>query len=369
MFKVFLKNIKKIIKIKLLFNLPKKKKLLFYDEVHSLTFKEIIKKDFNILKTREMEIYFWIFLKQLIFLDFKFSTYCKNYINFTSPKIIITFNDRKTQFYKLKHSFKHIYFISIQNGVHDPSFFKKYNFEKLDCDYLFVLNKHFIKSYKKYINSKFVVLGNFQNNIVKINKSKSDGKFLLISQFDKPESNIRLYYFYLNLLKLINLYFLKSNKKLHILLKRKDHTQTEEIEFYKKIFKSNCIFQKSNNWKKSYKIIDKFENILFMHSTLGYESIARKKKVAIFSPKKITITYSSKEENFKYWFGWPASYQKKYDFFTLRDLSYYEIRRVINNVKNCSQNHWEKNFYPALKDQMYLNKQNSKLKKIIFKLL
>ena len=34
-----------------------------------------------------------------------------------------------------------------------------------------------------------------------------------------------------------------------------------------------------------------------MHSTLGYESIARKKKVAIFSPKKITITYSSKEEN------------------------------------------------------------------------
>lgn len=369
MFQKFFKNIKKIIKIKLLFQLPKKNFLLLYDEVHSSTLKEIVKKNFNVLKTREIEIYFWIFLKQIIFLDFKFSTYCKNYIKFTSPKIIITFNDRKPQFYRLKDSFKNINFISVQNGVHDPSFFKRYNFENFNCDYFFVLNKHFIKSYKKYINSKYVVLGNFQNNIIKINKFNSNDNFLLISQFFKPETNIKLYNFYLKLLKFINLYFLKSNKKIHILLKRKDHTQKEEIEFYKKIFKSNCIFQKSNNWKESYQILDKFENILFMHSTLGYESIARKKKVAIFSPSKVSINSSSKEQNFKYWFGWPAPYQKKYDFFTSKDLSYNEVKRVINNIKNCSQVTWEKKYYRILKDQLYFNKYNSKLKKIIFNLL
>ena len=369
MFQKFFKNIKKIIKIKLLFQLPKKNFLLLYDELHSPTLKEIVKKNFNVLKTREIEIYFWIFLKQIIFLDFKFSTYCKNYIKYTSPKIIITFNDRKHQFYRLKDSFKHINFISVQNGVHDPSFFKRYNFENFNCDYFFVLNKHFITSYKKYINSKYVVLGNFQNNIVKINKLNSNDNFLLISQFFKPEKNIKLYNFYLKLLKFINLYFLKSNKKIHILLKRKDHTQKEEIEFYKKIFKSNCIFQKSNNWKESYQILDKFENILFMHSTLGYESIARKKKVAIFSPSKVSINSSSKEVNFKYWFGWPAPYQKKYNFFSSKNLSYNEVKRVINNIKNCSQLTWEKKYYRILKNQLYLNKYNSKLKKIIFSLL
>lgn len=278
MFQMFIKKIKKIFKIKFFFNLPKKNVILLYDEIHYTTLREILKKDFNILKTRDLEIYFWIFLKQIIFFDFKFSTYCKNYIKFTSPKIIITFNDRKIQFYKLKNSFKNIYFISVQNGVHDPSFFKKYNFKKFNCDYFFVLNKYFIQSYKKYINAKYFVLGNFQNNIVKINKYRPNGKFLLISQFDKPESNIKLYNFYIKLLKYISSYFLRHNLKIYILLKRKDHSQKEEIKFYNKFFNSNCIFQKSNYWKKSYKILDKFENIIFMHSTLGYEAIARKKK-------------------------------------------------------------------------------------------
>lgn len=73
---------------------------------------------------------------------------------------------------------------------------------------------------------------------------------------------------------------LKNNKKIHILIKSKDtFFQKKEICYYKKIFQSNCIFQKSSEWKQSYKILDKFQNIIFMWSTLGYEAIARKKKL------------------------------------------------------------------------------------------
>ena len=54
--------------------------------------------------------------------------------------------------------------------------------------------------------------------------------------------------------------------------------------------------------------MDKFENIIFTHSTMGYEAIGRKKKkVAIFTPNKL-----HDEDNH---FGWPASYKKKYNFF------------------------------------------------------
>ena len=359
MLKIFFKKIKKLHTLKIIFHLPKRKSILLYDEVHSSILKETIKKSFNILKTRELEIYFWIFLKQIILFDFKFSTYCKNYIKFTRPKVIITFNDRKPRFYELKDTFKNINFISIQNGLHDENFFKKYTFKKSKCDYFFIFNKHYIQSYRKYIKSKYIIFGNFKNNLIKINKAKKNNNFLLISEFDQATDNIMN--FHEKLLNLINLYLLNSNKKIHILLRRYDHRVIDEINFYKKIFKSNCILHKTNYWKNTYKILDKFQNIIFARSALGYESIARKKKVAIFPPKKIG--------KYNYWFGWPALPKKKYNFFTTNRISYSEIKRVLDNIKNCNQTKWEKKYYNSIKDQLYYNKENKKLKKIVFNLL
>ena len=86
------------------------------------------------------------------------------------------------------------------------------------------------------------------------------------------------------MLKYINLYLDRFDKKIFILLRsKKFYQQKEEMEFYNKIFMSNCFFIKTLNWKESYKILDKFENIIFMYSTLGYEAIARKKNCSIFT--------------------------------------------------------------------------------------
>ena len=158
------------------------------------------------------------------------------------------------------------------------------------------------------------------------------------------------------------MYFSNSNKKLHILIRNKDSLkQNEEIKFFKKIFQSNCLFQKPLTWKKSYEILDKFENIIFMHSTLGYEAISRKKKVAIFSPKKIL--------NFRYYFGWPTPFQRVHNFFSVKNWTYDEIKRVLDNINSCSQANWEKKYYIIIKDQLHLNRNNTNLKKVIFGLL
>jgi len=360
MLKNFFEISKKLFAMKFFFSLPKKKNILLYDEIHSLILKETIKKDFNILKTRKLEIYFWIFLKQIISFDFNFTTYCKNYIKFTKPKVVITFNERKPRFFDLKNSFKDINFISIQNGLHFPSYFKKYNFNKSSkCDYFFVLNKHFIQSFQTHIKSKYIVLGNFKNNLVKINKSKKNDNFLLISEWNRAEDQIKQMKLYNKLMPLVNLYFYNSNKKIHILLRRHDHGVKDEIKYYKKIFQSNCVFHRVDYWKKSYKILDKYQNIIFMGSTMGYESIARNKKVAIFSQN----IFDS-----KHWFGWPAP-QKKYNFFTVRKSSYNEIKRVLDNIKNCSQTNWKKKYFSSIKDQLYYDKDNKKLKELVFNLL
>ena len=54
------------------------------------------------------------------------------------------------------------------------------------------------------------------------------------------------------------------------------------MEFYNKYFKSNCVFHNILIGKKSYQTVDKFENIIFMQSTLGYEATARKKRLHVF---------------------------------------------------------------------------------------
>lgn len=369
MYYKFLNIIKLFLKIKLYFELPKKNKILLYDEVHAETFKEIIKKDFNILNIRDKKIYFWIYLKQIIFFDFSFSTYCKNYIKFTSPKVIITFNEARYSMYELKSVFKNISFIAVMNGTRFNYWFKRNKAhwpKKLECDYLFVLNKYYIAKYKKLINSNYHVLGHFRNNLVKVKRTKFHNQFLLISELhdsSKTGVDYKKKKYDEKLLKYINLYLSKSKKKLHILLKRSKNSSrlSMETDFYKKIFKSNCIFHNSTNWKKKYSILDSFENIIFRFSTLGYEAISRKKKVAIFTPKRFGSS--------KLYFEWPSPHKKKYSFSLARDLTYSEVERVLNNVNNCSQSYWNKKHYPIIKDVGFYDKNNSSLRKIILSFL
>ena len=350
--------------IKLRFDLPRKKKIILFDETHSKILKEIINKDFNILKVREeKEIYFWILVKQMFFFDFKFITYCKNYIKFVAPKVVITFIDTNIDFYELKNNLKNINFIAIQNGLRTADWFASkriINSKNLNCDNIFVFNKHIIQEYKKYIKSNYHILGNFKNNIVEIKQTKLNNNFLFISQYNKTDK--KFINFQIRLLKLLNLYFNNYKKKIYILLKTKNSLeQKEEIKFYKKFFKSNCVFKKSSEWKHSYNTLDSFENIISMCSTLGYEAIVRKKKIAVFSPNQI--------QGFKYNFGWPIYNQTKCNFFSTNYLSYNEVKRVLNNVSRCTQLNWKNKYYHIIENQMHFNKNNEKLKKIIFKLL
>ncbi len=363
MYKKIINNFKPILNIKFRFDLPKKNKLLLFDEVHSLVLRDIIKKNFNILEVRKKKLFFWIYIKQIIFFDFTFKTYCKNFIQFTSPKVIITFNDARFQMYELKNSFKNIYFVSIMNGQRFNYWFKikkKLWPRKLQGDYFFVLNKHYIPKYKKIINSQFHTLGHFRNNSVNIGKTKFNKQFLFISQiFDnKKEVN-----FHIKLLSLVNLYLSNSNKKIHILLRRskKNLLLQDEINFYKKIFQSNCVLYQIDKWKKKYELIDKFENIIFTLSTMGYEAIARKKKVAIFTPNYFNGS--------KVHFGWPAPYNKKFKFFSTKNITYDEVKRILKNVNNCSQSNWNTKHYNLIKDQLYFDKNNKEFRNFILKLL
>jgi len=67
MIKLIKRSIEIFSKTKFYFELPKKNKLLLFDESQSSILRETIKKNFNILYVRNKKIYFWIYLKQVFF--------------------------------------------------------------------------------------------------------------------------------------------------------------------------------------------------------------------------------------------------------------------------------------------------------------
>ena len=73
------------------------------------------------MKRDPTEIYFWIFIKQICLFDFSFATYFKNYVKFTSTKIVITTIDNNLSFCHIKNNLEDIKFISIQNGIRHKS--------------------------------------------------------------------------------------------------------------------------------------------------------------------------------------------------------------------------------------------------------
>lgn len=360
-----IKQIGSLGNIKFRFDLPKSNQILQLDEHSSESLKKAIKRDFNILSQRTKEIYFWILVKQVIFFDFRFSTYLKNFIKYTSTKIVLTLIDNNINFYNLKNIINNVCFISIQSGLRIPNTIWKSDFtdsnigksKNLKCDYFFVHNKYLIKKYKDTINCKYYVLGNYKNNSFKIKKTKFTNSYLFIGMGVQNwnRKRIGISHKFLNLLAS---YFQNSNTKLNILLKNYNKEgQKKEMEFYRKFFKSNCIFHKSSSPKKSYKILDEFENIIFTNSTLGFEAISRKKKVAVFSVNKDKIE--------KKLFGWPKKVQKNYNFFLANKLTYSEIKRVLENINNCKQAKWEKKHYRKINDLMYFDQDNFLLRKVI----
>lgn len=354
---------------KVSFNHLKKKEILFFDKNHSKILIDMFKiKSFEVLPTRFEEFNFWILLKMFIKLKFNFDEYYRIYISKVSPTIVITLVDNVVSFYKLKKKFPNIIFISIQNGLRKAGYndiFKNeifLNSKNLCCDYFFVFNRYIAEKYSNHIDSKYIALGAFKNNFVPLKSKQIKNEFLFLSQYRKNNFLEKVNY-EKKILQFLKKYFESNKSKMNILLTSKSkENQKYEISFYKNYFGSNCNFIKKEFWWDPYTVIDNYENIIFIDSTLGYEAISRKKKVAIFSLRK--------SNNLTEYFGWPSNVKNRgISFFCGQKLEYKEIKRVLTNIKSCSNEKWINNFWPLIKDQLIYNNNNQLLNNTICKYL
>ena len=361
-----------ILKRKFIFNNYTNKKYLILENLNSdILIKYLGKKNTEIISLRS-EINFFLILK-LIFKLKRLNqiNYYLESINQVKPQKIITNIDSNINFYKLKKYYPRKIFISIQNGVRIDNIFR--NEKNLICDKILCHGLKDINFYKKSIKASVIPIGSLKNNLIKNDLKNEKNIISFISQYrDTDENTIISNILGKKFSKVTWGDYIKSEKKLIYLLYKvcekkninfniigTSYDTLKEKEWYYEILKSrNFNFIKRKNAMSSYKFLNKSKMIVCMHSTLGYEFLARGKKVLFFSRNINNI----KEINKKIKFGFP--YIKNTNgFFYSNKISENQIIKLINNLEKTSKSIWLNKIKEIRKNIMIYDYKNNIFKK------
>ena len=364
-----MKKILKLLKATYEFKKPPKKNIVFFDiqHVNLIVSKFKIKPDqYTTIYSRLEKINIYILIKSLFSSYFKFNlfNYYLEFIKYTNAKIVITLIDNNVTFYKFKQYLPHIKFISVQNGHRSETrdwfltLKKNSNFRKiLKSDIYFTFNKEYGNKINQYINCQIKPIGSFRSNFVTKKKTQKKKTILFISQFRKKYQMLDdNFHVEKKLLPLINQYCISKKYNFFILGTSLENYKEEKIFFKLIINSNNWKFLKKRKYTKNYELLDKFENIVFIDSSLGYEAIAREKKVVVFSLRK--VSRDGKPEKF----GWPLKMKSRGLFYS-NSCNYSEVKRVLNNVTSYSDQKWKNKILPKLSKFRYFDMNNTLLKK------
>ena len=383
-FLIFFWNAKKI------FTKPKKSEVLIYDRCNSEVLGEYIDLDkVQILDIRGESINLYVLFCTIIKLGVKNirGCYAQMYAKIVKAKVVITFIDNSFSFYFLKNNNPNLKTIFVQNGLRAIAgdiFLKletkKYKKEKYEVDLMLCFGQAIAKKYKKYIIGNSVVIGSFKNNMIKKLNSGNNNNILFISQFrqfqkkpmfltyDKQEPVFWESFYSAEkfLLPLLYSFCIQNKFRLQICgaYSYEDQLNNElaniinkEKNFYYSIIgNSDWDFFPRQGTYSSYKKIDECNYVVSIDSTLGYESLARRNKTAIFSIRSFE---GIEDDKIGLNFGWPKEtskvgpfwtcYRRKDDFF-----------KIMNNLKNINNDDWFNSYKKYIEELMIFDQGNNK---------
>ncbi len=335
----FLIYFKHFFSIKLVFKKPSKKEILLFDYIFDDYMKKVFKNKVEVLYLRLESLNIFIIYKVFFKHGLRnFSTnYILTYIDYVSPKVLLTFSDTHPTFYLLRNYLKSkkILTIAVQIGFRTNKNFVNFDKKnKYSSSFSCIFADSYSSLYSRYINSKKVIVGSLKNNYFKKIKKKNSNKIFFISQF-KPEfktTNIQIVKREEKILKYLELYCTKN--KINLFVATKPTVTKKDYISHFKIGKNFSIISGKNpndllgnEYKTKYNLLDSSELTVFIDSTLGLESLSRGNKVLSYPMKPY--------QEFKTNSFWLVNSEKN-DFFkklsTVYKMSNKEwIRKVKNN--------------------------------------
>lgn len=374
-----MKKIKQFLKLIFFFNFkffpPQKKDLLLWDINGEDILKRLINKNrYEILYKRYEIINLFILFKSIFkYKSLKKKNYLSEYINYVNPRVLITFIDNDLSFYKIdvSSSIKKVVIQNAWRSAEPNSILFKYGLKKQAKKYLvnnmFVFNKHIMKNYNNFVNSKFHIIGGTKSNFFRVKKIKKKYDLLYVSTFRDRNLNEKIsnkinYSDIIKaqekVVKILVKYAKKNNLSLFILGAKKNNLK--EYDFYKNLIDNDQFRYLDHDPNQTYSRIDLAKLVVSTDSTLTYEAISRGSKLAIFDFKfKLCKTIQTRK------FGWPKKLDKN-GFFWTSSENYKVCSNLMDRVINVKYESWLK-IIKRYKELCPYHKDNKLIKRIIFK--
>jgi surface carbohydrate biosynthesis protein len=336
--------------------------------------------NFFILPTRGESINLYILLKSFAKLNFwrtnSFDQYVAVYIEFIAPKAVITFTDNDQRFYNISRNCPGVKTIMIQNGVRsisgDVFDSLKYS-ENFRVDYILSMNSAFGEKYLEYMEGEVIPIGSFKNNLYKKSSQIKCGQVLFISQWHpEPLDGTPIYtendgtrimyeeFFKVDtaVLELLSKWCSLNSKQLTILGRSLESQECEGLYFSKLLPVGTFQYLPKNSHLSNYDLLDQSEIVVFIDSTLGYESIARGNRTAGFAWR--ADSYGRQLVRF----GWPLELESEGQFWSNK-LNETRFQNIMDYLNGISDTEWNDSLKKHQKKLMEYDPDNSIFKNLL----
>lgn len=368
--------LKTFFQAKWIWSLPTQVDVLIYDQVGSEVIKSVLGKDvkvstlarrgewinvrilFNALKNKES-------LNNLIL------SYVVEYINYARPKLVLTFIDNNPLFYSLSPAIPRIKTAFIQNGLRSNlEYAPKPPSQSYFVDLMFVMGEVSKKMVSSHIDGRVIKIGSLKNNAYPrriLQNSKLKKSIAFVSQWYPPWSqgnsikidNVGITHSEFYKAESLVLDFLgnwakDNNYELRVVGRSPKTRSQDELSFFQSLIKKPFVFVPNKGPSSSYNEIDQSEFVVHIDSTLGYEAMARGKKGAVFSIRNLP----------NYGFGYSEEYAD-IGFFWTNIATQSELKRVMDSVKDITQDGWCAHAQNYISEIMHYDPGNKIIKSII----
>lgn len=312
---------------------PKQSDVLIYDAMRQEILLEYLKPwQPEVMHLRGEQINVRVLLKSLFRGGAKGLVYIDCYIEKVRPRLVVTFVDNDQQFYKLSGRYPGVKTLFIQNGMRgndgpletlDALDIEalKFNF----VDHMLVFGECIGAKYKKLLRGEVVPMGAIVNNLARKEKLPRLGVMAYVSHWrlaqgvdipgtcnshedfvEKPDRVVTQFLAH---------YARAKNKRLMIIptYSKGSDLRSREEAYFGELMESEPEFVDLGGPYPSYHAVDAADIVVSIDSTLGYESIARGNKTAIFSIIDTFLLGASSRN-----YGWPGDFPDEGLFWTNR---------------------------------------------------
>jgi surface carbohydrate biosynthesis protein len=288
------------------------------------------------------------------------------YIKTFKPQYVFTFLDNNVDFYKLAAIFPKVKFIAIQNGLRsnyanqmNHGFFDVLEKESannvLSAHAICVLGSNEGEKYSKHIQAKQIITGSLKNNLIGEQiEPKEHFDIVYVSQhapFQIPNSEVKFFFgsksitaseFYAieeYIVRFLIARCNRTNQSFAVLGKRSDSSPFEREFFDSAAAPHTVRFIPRTSDASTYEYCNSASLIVTTDSTIGFEFLARGKKVVFLSARIDAIDHVLSQEVHDTDFGFPLELGASGPFWT-NTANESEFERIVASVQTMADAQW-----------------------------